>query len=71
MNKVVRKCRGCRKEFEQTVRPRIYKMSAAEDAYVLHSYCERCRQKIKRRYRECDPRYSGVGGHGDVLEAAK
>jgi hypothetical protein len=34
---------------------------------VEHSYCESCRWKMKRAARACDPRYSGVGGHGDIL----
>ncbi len=71
MNKVVRKCRRCRKVFEQNERPGLYKISAAEEAYVQHSYCEKCRKKIKRSYRACDPRYAGVGGHGDYLEVKK
>lgn len=65
--KVVRKCRRCRKEFEQRLRPKENTISAATDGYVLHSYCERCRSENRRHFRECDPRYGGVGGHGTVF----
>ena len=69
--KVVRKCRRCGKVFEQDARPGLYAISAASDGYVLRSYCKSCAWVMKRAARACDSRYSGVGGHGDVLEAGR
>ena len=68
MAKIVKKCRRCGRPFEQAARPSLYKISANSDTYVLRSYCKSCEWVMKRAARACDPRYSGVGGHGDVLE---
>ena len=43
------------------------KVQASNESYVEHRYCESCRWKMKRAARACDPRYAGVGGHGDIL----
>ena len=64
---IVKKCRRCGKMFEQEARPSLYAISAASDGYVLRSYCKSCAWVMKRAARACDPRYSGVGGHGDIL----
>lgn len=64
---VVKKCRRCGKAFSQLLKPSPYKVAAGSDAYVLHSYCENCRNHIRARARLCDPRYAGVGGHGDLF----
>ena len=69
--RIVRKFRRCGKEFEQMLRPKLNTISASSDGYVLHSFCERCRNDNRRHYHECDPRYAGVGGHGDVLGGHK
>ncbi|MBR4651843.1 MAG: hypothetical protein IKO72_00650 [Kiritimatiellae bacterium] len=71
MEKVVKRCRRCGTVFAQTARPRIYKISATAEAYTLFSYCYRCRRQMSRAARACDPRYTGVGGHGDILEAGR
>ena len=34
-------------------------------------FCPACKAEKKRAARACDPRYTGVGGHGDVLEAGR
>lgn len=68
MAKIVRKCRKCGQPFEQTARPHLYKVSASSSPYVMRSYCPPCTSLISRAARLCDPRYVGVGGHGDVLE---
>lgn len=67
--KVVKKCRRCGKVFVQTARPSRNKIDSAPDAYVLRSYCESCAWEMKRTAHLCDPRYVGVGGHGDFYEA--
>ena len=66
--RLVRRCRRCGEEFVQDKRPSLVKISASSDAYVLRSYCPSCTWKMKRAARACDPRYSGVGGHGDILD---
>ena len=65
--RVVKKCRRCGEAFEQLLKPSPYKIAAGSDAYVLHSYCESCRKTTRARARDCDPRYAGVGGHGDLF----
>ena len=65
--RLVRRCRRCGEEFVQDKRPRLVKISASSDSYVLRSYCPSCTWKMKRAARLCDPRYVGVGGHGDIL----
>lgn len=67
---VVRKCRRCGKEFEQRLRPKLNTISASAEGYVLHSYCEHCRSVNRERFRACDPRYAGVGGHGTDLPSS-
>jgi hypothetical protein len=42
-------------------------IASGSEAYVLHSFCPSCRWQNTRAARECDPRYAGVGGHGNVL----
>ncbi len=66
--RLVRRCRRCGEEFVQDKRPSLVKISASSDAYVLRSYCPSCTWKMKRAARACDPRDSGVGGHGDILD---
>ncbi len=61
---IVRKCRRCRRKFEQRERPGKYTISASSEAYVLHSFCPSCRWQNTRAARECDPRFSSIGGHG-------
>ena len=67
-SRVVLKCRRCGTVFEQSARPSMNKISSSSDAYVLRSYCPSCTWMMKRAARACDPRYSGVGGHSDILE---
>ena len=67
MSRDVRKCRRCGMVFEEKhLKP--YKMPTSDEGYVEHRYCPSCRWAQKRAARLCDPRYVGVGGHGDVLE---
>ena len=68
--KIVKKCRRCGKVFEDK-RLRPYKMPNSDEGFVEHRYCPSCSWKMKRAARACDPRYVGVGGHGDVLEAGR
>lgn len=70
MAKIVKKCRRCGRTFEEA-RLSPYKVQGSDDGYVEHRYCPSCRWKQRRAARACDPRYSGVGGHGDVLEAGR
>jgi hypothetical protein len=67
MAKIVKKCRRCGRTFEEA-RLSPYKVLGSDDGYVEHRYCPSCRWKQRRAARACDPRYSGVGGHGDILE---
>lgn len=66
-DKIVRRCRRCGRVFEQRAKPSLNSISSGSEAYVLHSFCPSCRWQNTRAARECDPRYSGVGGHGNVL----
>ena len=66
MAKIVKKCRRCGREFEEK-RLSPIKVQASNESYVEHRYCPSCSWKMKRAARACDPRYSGVGGHGDIL----
>ena len=66
MAKIVKKCRRCGRTFEEA-RLSPYKVLGSDDGYVEHRYCPSCRWKQRRAARACDPRYSGVGGHGDIL----
>jgi len=65
--KIVRKCRRCGRAFEQWKRPKMGTISASANAYVLHSYCERCRSANRSAARGVDPRYACIGGHGVAL----
>lgn len=66
----VRTCRRCGRVFEEKpLKP--YRMPTSAEGYVEHRYCPRCRWAQKRAARLCDPRYAGVGGHGDILEAGR
>ena len=56
MAKIVKKCRRCGHTFEEK-RLSPIKVQASNESYVEHRYCARA----------CDPRYVGVGGHGDIL----
>ena len=67
MAKIVKKCRRCGRTFEEA-RLSPYKVQGSDDGYVEHRYCPSCRWKQRRAARACDPRYTGVGGHGDILE---
>lgn len=68
--KVVKRCRRCGRTFEE--RPLSVKTISASNApYYSHSYCPSCTWAMKRAMRSCDPRYVGVGGHGDVLDGAR
>ena len=67
MAKIVKKCRRCGRTFEDA-RLSPYKVQGSDDGYVEHRYCPSCRWKQRRAARACDPRYAGVGGHGDILE---
>ena len=66
MAKIVKKCRRCGHTFEEK-RLSPIKVQASNESYVEHRYCPSCSWKMKRAARACDPRYSGVGGHGDIL----
>lgn len=64
--KIVKKCRRCGHTFEEKpMKP--YRMPTSDEGYVEHRYCPSCSWEMKRAARACDPRYSGVGGHGDIL----
>lgn len=64
--KIVKKCRRCGKVFEEKpMKP--YRMPTSDEGYMEHRYCPSCRWAQKRAARLCDPRYVGVGGHGDIL----
>ena len=68
--KVVKRCRRCGRTFEE--RPMSVKtISASNSLYYSHRYCPSCTWAMKRAMRSCDPRYVGVGGHGDVLEGMR
>ena len=69
-SKVVKRCRRCGRVFEEK-RLSLYKISTGDGGYVEHRYCQACRWLQKRAARACDPRYTGVGGHGDILEAGR
>ncbi|MBQ6339029.1 MAG: hypothetical protein IJI36_07795 [Kiritimatiellae bacterium] len=63
----MKKCSRCGRTFEEA-RLSPYKVQGSDDGYVEHRYCPSCRWKQRRAARLCDPRYVGVGGHGDILE---
>ena len=65
--KIVKRCRRCGRTFEEK-RLSLTKVANASEGYVEHRYCPSCRWKQRRAAQACDPRYVGVGGHGDVLE---
>lgn len=68
--KVVKKCRRCGRTFEE--RPMSVKtISASNSPYYSHRYCPSCTWAMKRAMLSCDPRYVGVGGHGDVLDGGR
>ena len=63
-------CRRCGNVFEERyLKP--HKIPTSDEGFVEHRYCPSCRWAQKRAARLCDPRYVGVGGHGDVLEAGR
>ena len=66
MVKIVKKCRRCGHTFEEK-RLSPIKVQASNESYVEHRYCPSCSWKMIRAARACDPRYSGAGGHGDIL----
>ena len=66
MARIEKKCRRCGNVFkERYLKP--HKMPTSDEGFVEHRYCPSCRWVMKRAARACDPRYSGVGGHGDIL----
>lgn len=68
--KVVKRCRRCGRTFEE--RPMSVKtISASNSPYYSHRYCPSCTWAMKRAMLSCDPRYVGVGGHGDILEGMR
>ena len=68
--KVVKKCHRCGRTFVE--RPMSVKTISASNApYYSHRYCPSCTWAMKRAMRSCDPRYVGVGGHGDILEGMR
>lgn len=68
--KVVKKCRRCGRTFVERPMPSTT-ISAANAPYFSHRYCPSCTWAMQRAARTCDPRYVGVGGHGDVLDGAR
>ena len=68
--KIVKRCRRCGRTFEEK-RLSLTKVANASEGYVEHRYCPSCRWKQRRAAQACDPRYTGVGGHGDILEAGR
>lgn len=46
-------------------------ISVSPSYYFTHRYCPSCTWAMKRAMRSCDPRYVGVGGHGDVLDGLR
>ena len=68
--KCVKKCHRCGRTFEERPMPTTT-ISAANAPYFSHRYCPSCTWAMKRAARSCDPRYSGVGGHGDILDGVR
>ncbi len=67
MARIEKKCRRCWKVCEERyLKP--HKIPTSDEGFVGHRYCPSCRGAQRRAVRACDPRYVGVGGHGDVLE---
>lgn len=70
MARIEKKCRRCGRVFEEKpLKP--YRMPTSDEGYVEHRFCPRCRGAQRRAARLFDPRYAGVGGHGDILEAGR
>lgn len=69
MTKVVKRCRRCGRSFVE--RPMPKRTCSSLSALYSHRYCPSCTWAMKRAMRSCDPRYVGVGGHGDVLEGMR
>lgn len=67
--KVVKKCHRCGRTFVE--RPMPKRTCSSLSALYSHRYCPSCTWAMKRAMRSCDPRYVGVGGHGDVLDGAR
>ena len=67
--KVVKKCRRCGRTFVE--RPMPKRTCSSLSALYSHRYCPSCTWAMKRAMRSCDPRFAGVGGHGDILEGVR
>ncbi len=68
--KVVKRCHRCGRTFEERPMSRNG-ISVSPSYYFTHRYCQSCTWAMKRAMRSCDPRYVGVGGHGDVLDGLR
>ena len=69
MTKVVKRCHRCGRTFVE--RPMPKRTCSSLSAFYSHRYCPSCTWAMKRAMRSCDPRYVGVGGHGDVLDGLR
>ena len=67
--KVVKKCHRCGRTFVE--RPMPKRTCSSLSALYSHRYCPSCTWAMKRAMLSCDPRYVGVGGHGDVLDGGR
>ena len=66
---VVKRCRRCGKTFTEKPIP-SYRVPT-NSALYSHRYCPSCTWDLRRAEKACDPRYSGIGGHGAIVEARR
>ena len=65
----VKKCRRCGRTFAE--KPLRANRVPPTSALFSHSYCPSCTWAMKRAASACDPRFAGVGGHGEIVEVWK